>query len=146
MELHNDTFPSRAYKFATEVWSKFTDKHHTIEHINICILIRRVCVYLPLVFALHAAALGWLVYLFFYYPITRFGHEYGIFWLIVLGTVAFIAAAALTIKFSITGVKVVSGLAGRVARTPTGIVALRWWHDIHERVCTPVRFTHRSKS
>lgn len=86
LTLDKNDWKTRLFRWALSVWDEFRGAHTFMEDgTNLCFFVRTICVWMPMVLALHLAVLGAAIWCVAVFPITAFGVGA---WLLTLGGIA----------------------------------------------------------
>jgi hypothetical protein len=76
MELQSSQWHVRLYLWSRETWLHFWGRYfyeYQEKRTNLCLYIRTLLVWMPLVVVLHLAVAAWLIFTFIYLPVVTFG-------------------------------------------------------------------------
>ena len=152
--LGKNRIDTRLYVWASRTWRAFIAKPDDgrEDYTNICLYIRTIAVWLPLVLLVHAALIAYAAYVVVIYPIGRIGyHAYGTGTALIVLFAALLTLAlwvqgkfgALTWPFRWLG-GTVHEMAERRAKKSkkqgpafSALVA-QWCRDRHDQICTRI--------
>lgn len=101
IQLSHDQWHVRLFFWSLGVWDDFLGGND-VAHVestgrtDLCHYLRVIFLWMPLVFILHAATLGFVLYVFVYYQITRFGFDG---WGMMFGVIFTAVGLIVLIKF-----------------------------------------------